>query len=307
MIERGKMNSKREIIPLYYDKAFKIIFNNAKRPMIKLLNKLTRLDIPYNANIVIGEEIMPNHIKGKLYRQDIMIDIDETTFICIEMNNDKYEYSINRNIIYLFSLLINKLKEKESNKKLDTHRGRLININNFTNKTKKPIERIRAVYDGCNKSVTELFEIYNIDIEKCHKMMYNESIEKNDIIRIGSIFRAKTLEELSTLLGGDLLTMEEKKELIEAVDMANSNKELLDSWAARFNLELKERAVRDGYTNEGILKGMKTGIKEGIKEGKAEERLSIIKNMLMKKAEYSFISEVTGRSIQEIKSIESSM
>ncbi len=129
--------------------------------------------------------------------------------------------------------------------------------------------------------------------------------------------------------------MEEKKELIEAVDMANSNKELLDSWAARFNLELKERAVRDGYTNEGILKGIKKGLREGkkegklegikegkiegikegmregmktgIKEGKAEERLSIIKNMLMKKAEYSFISEVTGRSIQEIKSIESSM
>ena len=53
--------------------------------------------------------------------------------------------------------------------------------------------------------------------------------------------------------------------------------------------------------------GLKEGIKKGIKQGIQEEKLETIKNMLKNGLDYQTISEVTGKTIMEIKNIESSM
>ena len=42
-------------------------------------------------------------------------------------------------------------------------------------------------------------------------------------------------------------------------------------------------------------------------EGKEENTISIIKSMLNKKTDYKFISEITGKTIKEIKEIENNM
>ena len=55
--------------------------------------------------------------------------------------------------------------------------------------------------------------------------------------------------------------------------------------------------------DEGIKKGTKEGIKQGIEENKIE----VIKAMLNKNIGYNIISEVTNKSIEEIKKIEATM
>ena len=46
------------------------------------------------------------------------------------------------------------------------------------------------------------------------------------------------------------------------------------------------------------------GLEEGIEKGRFETTINMIKNMIKKSLSYDLISEVTGKSINEIKEIE---
>ena len=63
----------------------------------------------------------------------------------------------------------------------------------------------------------------------------------------------------------------------------------------------------DYVEQKGIEKGLQEGIEKGLQEGIEYNMVSMIKNMLKKKADYNFISEVSGKSIEEIKEIERNM
>ena len=60
--------------------------------------------------------------------------------------------------------------------------------------------------------------------------MHDDSVPKTNVLRWGSIFKAKTINEISELLGDDLLTPEKKEKLLESIRTANKDKELLAAW-----------------------------------------------------------------------------
>lgn len=111
-------------------------------------------------------------------------------------------------------------------------------------------------------------------------------VEESKIIRWGSIFKAETIEEIS-----DLLTMEEKERFFNSIRALNGDEEIV----AAYHNERNERWKRESIEN---------GLRE---EGKEENTISIIKSMLNKKTDYKFISEITGKTIKEIKEIENNM
>ena len=131
--------------------------------------------------------------------------------------------------------------------------------------------------------------------------MYNEDVRKSRMARVGSIFKATSLEEISNLLGEEMLTMEEKQNLLNAVETANDRYKV--DWIEDLNQRLYEQGVIEYCTDEG----REEGIKEGEKNGRTAEKISMIKNMLKKKFDYAIISEVSGKSVKEIKLIEASM
>ena len=77
--------------------------------------------------------------------------------------------------------------------------------------------------------------------------------------------------------------------------------------------EAREKNRRDEYARrayalekgmrKGIKTGIKTGRKEGIEEGREKEQTKVILNMLKKKVDITFISEITGVSVKEIKKL----
>ena len=67
-----------------------------------------------------------------------------------------------------------------------------------------------------------------------------------------------------------------------------------------------ENMVQEGIKN-GIEQGIEKGIVQGIEQGKIHEKIEIIKNMLQNNLDYKTISNVTGKSIKEIKEIEKSL
>ena len=124
---------------------------------------------------------------------------------------------------------------------------------------------------------------------------------------MGSIFRATSIEELSDLLGGDLLTMEEKEHFLNTVREANDDRKILREWQlqdAKLKIIEENNAEKRRIHKEGIKQGKKEGIQEGLQKGAEESKKEVIINMLRKKLDYTIISEVTGKTIEEIKEIE---
>ena len=111
------------------------------------------------------------------------------------------------------------------------------------------------------------------------------------------------IELISKLLGDDLLTMEAKEKFIVRIKDANSKDKIIQDWMVEENNRLRLQGQLAYAKDEGIKKGTKEGIKKGIEENKIE----VIKAMLKKNLGYNTISEVTNKSIEEIKEIEATM
>ena len=84
------------------------------------------------------------------------------------------------------------------------------------------------IIDGDNKVKT--IKVVRLDFDKCYELMHDDSVPKTNVLRWGSIFKAKTINEISELLGDDLLTPEKKEKFLESIRAANKDKELLAAW-----------------------------------------------------------------------------
>jgi predicted transposase YdaD len=80
---------------------------------------------------------------------------------------------------------------------------------------------------------------------------------------------------------------------------------LEDNIEYRFSL-VEEDAFERG-TRQGIEQGISQGIEQGIERGTEVTLVNTIKSMLKKSFSYEDISDITGKSIEEIKKIEKSM
>jgi len=100
------------------------------------------------------------------------------------------------------------------------------------------------------------------------------------------------IELISQLLGDDLLTMEEKEKFIVKIKDANSSDRIIQDWMVEENNRLRL---------EGQLAYAKD---EGIEQGIEENKIDVIRSMLKKNIDYNTISEITNKSVEEIKEIE---
>ena len=131
-------------------------------------------------------------------------------------------------------------------------------------------------------------------------MLYNEANKiKNasKLERWGALLYCSIddIETQSKLLGDDLLTMEAKEKFIVRIKDANSKDKIIQDWMVEENNRLR-------------LQGQLAYAKdEGIEQGAEENKIEVIKAMLKKNLGYNTISEVTNKSIEEIKKIEATM
>ena len=93
--------------------------------------------------------------------------------------------------------------------------------------------------------------------------------------------------------------------LAEVVNMTKEQKLGYDVSWKRYNdyHNTIDYAKKSGL-EKGIEIGRQQGRKEGIKRGEWEKQIAIAKNMLEKDLNISFVSEVTGLSIEQVKEIQ---
>ena len=104
----------------------------------------------------------------------------------------------------------------------------------------------------------------------------------------------------------------ERNKFIKDIKDASKDKFILSEWEAEKMANLVkytsiENATNDGK-EQGIIEGKEQGIIEGKEqgfiEGKEKNTLDIIKKMLENNIDYDTISNITGKSINDIKKIE---
>ena len=295
-------------ILLIYDTLFKSIFMREKEVLFKMLKAIFKLKDNYDSIVMVGYETVPTKINGKTYRGDILIRLSAKSFISVEMNRNKASSIIDRNMVNSIRIHNQILERREKDNNLKDHRMRVLNLNLMSNKTGNPFE----YYAVCNTKTGEIasliYSFCNAHIEKCKELVYTFGIESvPEEVRWCAILVEEDINKISYILGDDLLSMEEKEKFLKTIKEVNDDKLVLEEWIMEENARLKREdemstAYDDGL-NKGIEEGIEKGIEQGIEQGIEENKIEIIKNMLNKNYNYETISEITGKSIEDIEKI----
>ena len=144
------------------------------------------------------------------------------------------------------------------------------------------------------------------------KKVYNniEDVQKlPKVVRWGAILYMdiNNIEEIKKVIGDDLLTMEQRVKLVSRIGDVIDDKKIIQEWMVIENNRMREANILRTAREDGLKQGIEQGIEEGTRQGEEAKALEVIKNMLNKDYSYDSISEITGKTINEIKEIELSM
>ena len=291
------IKEKDEIKQLEYDTIFKATFIRRQEVLIKMIRDVFEIEDDINNPLfIVGYELVPHSKRGKSYKSDILIKLSDDSYISIEMNKRIGNDILSRNIIQMSRIYaqINRSGDKDNIISKKTVMG--LNINTFKTFTGKPVEKISLCETETGMIVSNLLSFCNIDVALCRKLVYNLGIEKvSKAIRWGAIITSKSIKEISNILGDDILSMEEKKKFLNTIKEVNDDERVLEDWMWEEHYRLKEIDERN------------TALQEGREEGIEDNKKEVIINMLKKEMDYNVISEITGKSIDEIKKIEKDM
>ena len=291
------IKEKDEIKQLEYDTIFKATFIRRQEVLIKMIRDVFEIEDDINNPLfIVGYELVPHSKRGKSYKSDILIKLSDDSYISIEMNKRIGNDILSRNIIQMSRIYaqINRSGDKDNIISKKTVMG--LNINTFKTFTGKPVEKISLCETETGMIVSNLLSFCNIDVALCRKLVYNLGIEKvSYAIRWGAIITSKSIKEISSVLGDDILSMEEKEKFLNTIKEVNDDERVLEDWMWEEHYRLKEIDERN------------TALQEGREEGIEDNKKEVIINMLKKEMDYNVISEITGKTIDEIKKIEKDM
>lgn len=278
------------------DVLFKKVFFTEGSVLLKMLQDV--LDIKEDSGItIIGYETRPNNIFGKSFRGDLLVTLSDRTYVSIEMNNSNPKNSLSRNMIHLFRIHSDMLVKGMPDSELEKYRLYQLNFDNFRNPSREAIEKYAFCSLTTGKVRNLIYTFCDVDLEKCRKLVYNVNVrEVSKDIRWGAIMTSNDIEEISKLLGEDMLSMEEKDKFLNTVRELNDDEKVVKDWMWEENDKLRYYNDLKASEEQGIEKGIEQGIEDKSKE--------VVINMLNEGSDYNFISKISGKTIEEIKEIE---
>lgn len=274
------------------DVLFKKVFFSEGSVLLKMLQDI--LDIREDSGItIIGYETRSNNIFGKSFRGDLLVTLSDRTYVSIEMNNSNPKNSLSRNMIHLFRIHSDMLVKGMPDSELEKYRLYQLNFDNFRNPSREAIEKYAFCSLTTGKVRNLIYTFCDVDLEKCRKLVYNVNVrEVSKDIRWGAIMTSNDIEEISKLLGEDMLSMEEKDKFLNTVRKLNEDEKVVKDWMWEENDKLR-------YYND-----LEASKEQGIEQGIEDKSKEVVINMLNKNMDYETISEISGKTIEEIKEIE---
>lgn len=283
-------------MPLTKDFMFKRVFTKNPEILKRFLISVLKLEInPDNATIQIDSNELIK-AKDKEYHKtvDILVKINNNLKIDIEVNTEKYKTVKFRNTMYLEKIATDTIESGNTNTSMSKYYFYQLNLN--TSKSDKNIgENFVLLEEESHQPLLDNFKIICKSLDYYNEVYYNCGKETtNDVIWL-ALISSKDFRELKERI---YLVMDKKNsdKFIKDCKEASQDKLILSEWeadkmAALVKEENLELAKKDGFDN-----GFNNGFDDGI--------LKTIKSMLKENLEYSLISKITNKSIEEIKKIE---
>ena len=158
-----------EIIPIWFDKVFKLIFgdsNHLDRTKL-LISSVLKKDI--DSLELLDNELIGDNRLDKINSVDLLAKIDDE-YVHIEVNSSFGEVTRNRNLVFLFRVQSKQLKSGDSYRKLTKHYQINFNQEDFDN---EHINICHIKSENTGKIYSDFLEIYNINVKHFADMCYN--------------------------------------------------------------------------------------------------------------------------------------
>ena len=302
-----KKNSLKEgeIIPLHYDKAFKILYANQEHLEIltMLLSKILKVDYKLlEGNVTLLPLKETNKIVDeKTCERDVsvLVKTDSEYRIIIEVNvkPEFFQSIIERNLYYMHQTAGHTLKE--GMKYTEIPRTILVNFNTFfVNNEKKDIIEEFYYRDKYGYILTEKELIYNINIEECYNLWYNDDYKgkfelyEEDLVLLGAAMMVEKEEDFSNIIR--MVRM--KPEIIELMEglvkEMNHDEKLVNEYKIWKN---EDERINASCIDEAHTKGRKEGIEQ--------TRREMVLNMYNKDLSIALISECACLTEDEVRKI----
>ena len=311
--------SHENYFAISYDKIFKRFLENndllLKKFLIIVLDKFLNIKLDYNNTVVFfgNTELGISNLKEKNCFIDsyvILSDGNITVHIDLEANRMPFFKVYQRNNLYI-NKLSTKVFEKGYNI-FDNKNTYILSINfNFSpydNKYAKDVivnigKITGKTYDNFSSNI-----LFNIEFYR--DLFYNQNIELSfyEMFLVMLSSKSEMELELTSEYVADNL---ERKKIIRTVKEMFDDGFMLSEWEKEkfeaWNLYYAKKEGHDSGYNEGHDSGYNEGHSLGYNEGYSEGLMTTIKGMLKKNISLKTISEITGKSKDEILKIKTSM
>lgn len=291
-----EVDKKVKMIPLTFDVVFKGVFERntdiLKRFLISTLK--LELDVDKTKIEISNNELLKENVKEYKKTIDILVILNDTIFIDIEINRSNFENVKKRNFLYCDKLYTMLLEMGNKTSKLKDIYLYQLNLNAMDSSITFGEDRIVS-YSEVTKSIYVKNKITVLKYLEFYRNIYYTDIEKlsDDEIWLVAL-TSRNFVELNEILSHILNHNDRSKIVKEAIRMSK----------LKFNLHEWEKEKMDELVREETKRIER---EEGFNAGVEQNTIEVIKNMLENNAELEFISKVTGKTIEEIEKIQNNL
>ena len=294
------INVKR-YIPIFYDKIFKKMFGDPDNTdklayLLSAIFKMPYKDFKDNIVILESEKRVTKNDE-KVGKSDIVLKIEFSSFgkINLEMNVGFYKEVIVRNVGYITSHFASFLKSEDDYSDIKP----IIQINFNTYDIDKRSNSIIDLYTLRNNNsheLTNMLQIFHINIEKWYKCWYNGDMEgyseeDKKLIRMLALLSITNKQDFTKCIGETDMEDVTKKDFVNTMDELCSDEELENYYGSAEELEKLRRY------GEVIIR------QEALEEGQKEKSIEIARRMLEHNMEIDTISKLTDLSKTDIEKL----
>ena len=280
------MGEKLTLLKPKIDVVFHALFREGNEKITKAMIQAATKEKIQKVNLDNDKHLVGKYPEEKLGIVDLKATLDNGTICDIEIQLADNKDTAERFLFYWSRIYAGQLVKGDDYGKLNKVIGIII-IDYELEKTKEVQKlstkwKIREVSTGKQIELTDVFELYIIEIPKARRMLKEEP--KNELAQWVMFINDPNESEVSKI-------MEDNKEIKEAMnelEKISKDKEL------RRVAELREKAIRD--EKNGLRHAKEEGIKEGIKEGIEQ----VAKKMLELNIPIKDIIKTTGLQEKQI-------
>ena len=287
-----------EFIPLTFDYALKNIAAKNQKIFRRFIVETTHLENITDKDKMsfLDKELIKSTAKEQAREVDFYLRIGDNILIDVEMNRKGYKYVKERNAIYIAKLITLKLEVNTNYREMKKKEFYQVNINENESKNNVLPEReMELRYLDNNEDAFPNFKILLKNLDRYRELWYNKSRKlKFDEIFLVAL-TSKSYIELYNILK-TILSDDELNDFMWSVIEMNEDNFILHEWQKEKFDKLIAENMKEDATKEGL--------EQGLEKGREENKIEMIKAMLKKGITYQDISDISGKSIEEIKEID---